>query len=380
MKNSFIILFTIIFTLFIFDRVYAENIAQNQINKTSPEYFTFIIEVPHKGDNRLIGSKDLIPVKTNAIIDQQSDLLIRFNKKLMKEAIDYDSALQNAKLINEYKISDGVNLKATKEQELNDIPDSLVGEDRKNKIRAINDKFKNLEKTKLSQIGINNLEANIIEITIEAQIIPKRGNPFYIPINDYYMKQDLNKENNENNDAENKRQETFVKMSRKFGFDYSIEKDEVVDRRILLSDYQIEDGDRIKLIIRNESNAEEFVSTYLIKDIGIKKNIVQSLIFTRRANIDTETFIPVPGVSLIWNYNPRDSKFWKHIDPTFGLNVSYLNYEPNKEFEIGLGITFGLFGNSIYFTYGRNLHAEKDNYYIGIGIGFIEALGNLSNR
>jgi hypothetical protein len=70
----------------------------------------------------------------------------------------------------------------------------------------------------------------------------------------------------------------------------------------------------------------------------------------------------------------RKNKIGNFLQPSIGLNVSYLDFSTDKDVEIGTGLQIGLFRNKIFFGYGVNLHMispqNQAPTYIYLGFSF----------
>ena len=70
----------------------------------------------------------------------------------------------------------------------------------------------------------------------------------------------------------------------------------------------------------------------------------------------------------------RKNRFMNFFEPSFGLNVSYLDFSTEKDVEIGTGLQLGLFKNKIFFGYGVNLHMlspkNQSPTYFYVGFSF----------
>ncbi len=88
-------------------------------------------------------------------------------------------------------------------------------------------------------------------------------------------------------------------------------------------------------------------------------------------------FKGAPGVTLMSTLlntgNPRNFLL-NFLEPSFGLNVSYVDFHTNKDIEISSGVVIGLFNNKIFGTLGVNLNSTAENevapFYYGIGFSF----------
>ena len=112
---------------------------------------------------------------------------------------------------------------------------------------------------------------------------------------------------------------------------------------------------------------------------GCYANIAPSFLFIKRTlepvGIAEKTnFKPAPGVSLLFGWKARKCKFWDCLDPGIGINVSYLDFDTTKEFELGVAWLVSIFSSKPYvlqYGQGLNLHADECKEYYFIGIGFI---------
>lgn len=59
------------------------------------------------------------------------------------------------------------------------------------------------------------------------------------------------------------------------------------------------------------------------------------------------------------------------LQPSFGINLSYLDFSDDDAFELGAGLVIGLFRNKIHLTSGYNFFVDKNPFYVGIGFSFI---------
>ncbi|REH00985.1 hypothetical protein [Flavobacterium aquicola] len=143
------------------------------------------------------------------------------------------------------------------------------------------------------------------------------------------------------------------------------------------------------------------IGKYYIRETGWKTEITDMFALIKRqheSDVDQSTVSPSNfkgsgGVVLMWTYNKEDRgiektinketgyvtltkkrKFVNFLEPSIGLNVSYLDFSTAKDVEIGTGLQVGLFKNKIFFGYGVNLHmiSPKDQSptYLYVGFSF----------
>jgi len=108
--------------------------------------------------------------------------------------------------------------------------------------------------------------------------------------------------------------------------------------------------------------------------------------------ISPSNFKPTAGANMLWSYynpyrtteriKPRGKykgqyrqydflKFLHWLEPSFGINVSYLDFRTDRDFEFGAGPVMGLFQNRIFLTTGYNFSVNGESpFYMGIGFSF----------
>jgi len=116
-----------------------------------------------------------------------------------------------------------------------------------------------------------------------------------------------------------------------------------------------------------------------------RPQLTESAMLIKRINEDLlsdtyplspSNFKPTAGASIMWGYRSDKrgngcTRFWKWLEPSFGLNVSYLDFDTGKDFEIGAGPVIGLWNNKVFFTGGYNFMASAQSpFYWGIGFSF----------
>lgn len=118
-------------------------------------------------------------------------------------------------------------------------------------------------------------------------------------------------------------------------------------------------------------------------------------------NLSPSNFKPTAGASLMWSYvsdkrKPVSksgrgefetkavnvlvgvAKWW---EPSVGLNVSYLDFDTTKDFEIGVGPIIGFWQNQVFITSGYNLMVDgKSPYYFGIGFSFSNVYDKINSN
>lgn len=138
---------------------------------------------------------------------------------------------------------------------------------------------------------------------------------------------------------------------------------------------------------RDEEKLE--IGTYSIRTTGWTTDVSESFYLIERINeparnttgLSPSNFKGAAGVSLMRSFNyaePNKSsmqKFCNWLQPSFGLNLSYIDFYTEKDLELGLGLQVGLFKNSIFLGYGLNLNGirggESKSTYFALGLSFV---------
>lgn len=165
-----------------------------------------------------------------------------------------------------------------------------------------------------------------------------------------------------------------------------------------LEKHKYQDGDRLDIYVlwnhREEINGLDAVSSQALLPIGKFKvhtmgwrvSVSESVQLVNRINSDKleesypvspSTFKPTAGAVLLWTLHNDYSKrgFMRAIEPSLGINVTYLDFNRDKDFEFGVGPTFGMFKNQIHLTFGLNLNEIKTYpLYYGVGFSFANIL------
>ena len=142
-----------------------------------------------------------------------------------------------------------------------------------------------------------------------------------------------------------------------------------------------------------ESNADKFVAFTVAEvhvfSFGWRVAVADSFLLIKRLeegnaadpNHVPNNYRPAPGASLTWSEIPRPESTecfiscWvaRNIAPSYGFNVSFVNFDKTKTFEIGLGGVIGLFRDQIQVGAGVNLSGDgsfKNRSYFFIGLSF----------
>ncbi|MEL7428059.1 MAG: hypothetical protein AAFN81_34080, partial [Bacteroidota bacterium] len=103
----------------------------------------------------------------------------------------------------------------------------------------------------------------------------------------------------------------------------------------------------------------------------------------KRIDFDETTNLPLFDKKGRLKYN-RGSVFFertaKWLEPSLGLNFTYLNFREGETLEVGIGPSVGFFNNTFFFSTGWNLMELRERpFYIGIGASILN-LGTKVNE
>lgn len=142
------------------------------------------------------------------------------------------------------------------------------------------------------------------------------------------------------------------------------------------------------------------IGKYYLRETGWRGEIADMFAMVKRideskadqSKVSPSNFKGSGGAVLMWTYSKEDrgikikqqantdfkitkkNKFLNFLQPSVGLNVSYLDFSIDKDVEIGTGLQLGIFKNKIFFGYGLNLHMlspkNQSPSYFYLGFSF----------
>ncbi|MBV4359916.1 hypothetical protein [Pinibacter aurantiacus] len=153
------------------------------------------------------------------------------------------------------------------------------------------------------------------------------------------------------------------------------------------------------------------IGKYYLRETEIKMEVADMFALVKRVNESTvdqskvspSNFKGSGGAVLMWTYQKKDkgievtknkngeyevsrkNRFLNFWEPSIGFNVSYLDFDTEKDVEIGTGLQLGLFRNKIFFGYGVNLHMISPSqaptyFYVGFSFAKLSDLFKNSNN
>jgi len=197
-------------------------------------------------------------------------------------------------------------------------------------------------------------------------------------------------------------------------------KTKFVPGYVSLDKAKAQDGDTLYVIVTAQNS--EGVGTgaavpfeISVKKYGAKLHLASSFMFIHRqgvsiadtlqpgnpgpdtpAPIKRVNFAPSPGVSYGLTLFKRGqdplSKALRALAPTFGVNLSFMNFDDpsfdlstgkftnttGTNIQVGAGPVLSFFNNKVDVSYGWNLNASRKRAYFGLGFGFVEIAKEVS--
>ena len=154
-------------------------------------------------------------------------------------------------------------------------------------------------------------------------------------------------------------------------------------------------------------NEQVIDSTFEVGRFGLHVGFSDAVVFVQRlgedrANkrgdrdivFDSVNFRPAPGISYGFNYYHRRHAFLKFLEPGFGANLTFLNWNEKSRstattpadpelanvtaLQIGVGGTGSMFDGTVVAVLGWNLHVKDYREYFGVGFSITGLVRKMS--
>lgn len=150
-------------------------------------------------------------------------------------------------------------------------------------------------------------------------------------------------------------------------------------------------GDEVQLhasMLQAGREIDRADASFRIEALGWRARLSPAVVLLRPDQLDgaAERFGFAPTLSWLHSYQPRPDEggafaaLARGLQPALGIHAAFLNFEPDREIEIGLGATLALWQGRLQFGAGCNLMATGDGdgrYYYFIGSDLISLLQDL---
>lgn len=88
---------------------------------------------------------------------------------------------------------------------------------------------------------------------------------------------------------------------------------------------------------------------------------------SRSSKVPKQSFEAAPGVAFHLKYGFKNQSWWNEwLAPGAGVSLAMLNFDNNKNFELGIAGSLTLIRDLFWVGYGRNLQAQADYFFVGI--------------
>ncbi len=173
---------------------------------------------------------------------------------------------------------------------------------------------------------------------------------------------------------------------------FAVRLEDVSDTSIDLERADRLPGDVLSIrttLFRGEDEIASTVSTLELVEFGYHASLEPSVVLARPSRLrgGSQGWTFSPALSWLHHYSPRpEDESWfapgmRALDPALGLHAALLNSSPDREVEIGLGTTLGLWQGRMQFGAGYNFMADRaadGRVYFFVGsslIPLLQALG-----
>jgi hypothetical protein len=156
----------------------------------------------------------------------------------------------------------------------------------------------------------------------------------------------------------------------------------------------LQDDDKLKIKVsfeKKENEGWKVLSAnemkFRIRRAGLKMHSSDTLAFVRDSF--SKNWKPQPGTSVTFGFTfymtkktPGIARFigrtWNLLDPRFGVNVTLLDFDEDKNLEIGLGPVFSVMKGAFYIGVGWNFTTSRNkNQYAFFGMSIKEVAKKL---
>lgn len=154
----------------------------------------------------------------------------------------------------------------------------------------------------------------------------------------------------------------------------SISKD-IIDSEISISNEQVSEGDKVRVVIRNVSYGISYSKTFEIRSFGWKEMIVPSAVWLKTYTTGTINFQTAPSVTYLFYYDhePNSNFVSKVFQPAYGIHGVIVDINQTKT--VGLGISISWLARTTHIGTGIFLNSSDkfyDKTYYFIGVNFLQ--------
>ena len=250
--------------------------------------------------------------------------------------------------------------------------DSVLGDK-----KELQKRLSNLCSEEMSQ-DVDQIFRKGFEISVVARVLPVTGKAFDIGVEGYTTVRDTSTDSTTHSVVTSINRRLYRYDSGDSDSYNMILDKEIEDTVIPLPHDQLAEGDRVEIKVVNHADGSPRSYTWEleVKDIGLSLRTDPTLLLIKRYTVpegDNELssyFKPAPGSSLVFGLVTRN-RILNKLDLRLGVNGSFVDFQSDKEFEVGVGFVLSVGGGLLQVVYGWNLHAKEEREYWGLGLEFL---------
>lgn len=145
-----------------------------------------------------------------------------------------------------------------------------------------------------------------------------------------------------------------------------------------IKDWQRNPGDEVSVSIRVSQKGTDDAKAaslafgrqrFRLEALGAYLQSRAALLFvdSRTGKVPKQSFETVPGAAFHLRYGWKNQNWWNEwLAPGVGMSLAMLNFDSNKNFELGIAGSVTLIRDMFWVGYGRNLQAQADYFFVGI--------------
>jgi hypothetical protein len=158
----------------------------------------------------------------------------------------------------------------------------------------------------------------------------------------------------------------------------------------------LQEDDKLKISVSFEEQTDDGwiilsadAMKFRVKKVGLKMDTSETLAFVRDSF--SRSWKPQPGTSVTFGFTPYITrktncidriigKTWKFFDPRIGVNLTLLDFDADKNLEIGLGPVLSFLKGTFYIGVGWNFSTSRNkNQYALFGMSISEITTTLKS-
>lgn len=145
-----------------------------------------------------------------------------------------------------------------------------------------------------------------------------------------------------------------------------------------VKDWERHPGDQVSVSIRVTPKGADAAKTaglafgrqqFRLEAFGLYLQARGALLFvdSRTGAVPKQSFEAAPGAAFHFRYGWENKNWWNEwLAPGAGMSLTMLNFDNNKNFELGVAGSVTFLRDLFWVGYGRNLQAQANFFFVGI--------------